>query len=413
VIERSPVYYGWVILAAGTLGMSMTTPGQTLGVAVFIDPILADLALERSAVSALYLGGTLIGALTLPLVGRLVDRHGPRAVGATVAALFALACVFMGTVWNAGSLAIGFTLIRGLGQGALGLVSVQVINLWFVRRRGLAIGLAGLGYAGLNAVFPLFIAMLIEAFGWRTAYPLLGGLVALTILPVAAVFFRERPEAFGLVPDGRLTPGAASRIAEAAFTPAQARRTAMHWQLVAGAMTVSMLGTGLVFHHFAIMGANGLDRVAAAGVFVPLALVTAVTNLGAGWLLDRVRPVRVQSVMSGLLAVALIAATLVRDVPGALAYGAIFGVMQGLQFAVSATAFAHYFGRAHLGAIRGVVSTLGVGASALGPVVVAAGPELLGAFAPGLRFLAILPVALAVSGLFVHEPRRPGPEAGP
>jgi len=124
-----------------------------------------------------------------------------------IAALFALACVGMGLVQGVITLGLGFIAIRGLGQGALGLISVNAINLWFVQRRGLALSLSGIGFALGIGTFPLLIEGLITQYGWRWAYGLLGVLVAVTILPVGAVVFRRQPEDYGLQPDGRLPRG--------------------------------------------------------------------------------------------------------------------------------------------------------------------------------------------------------------
>ena len=109
-----------MILAVAGLGMIMTTPGQTVGVSVFLDRIIVDLGVSRTLVSSLYLIGTLTGSVALPWVGRFIDRRGPRLAVVLIAASFALACVFMGQVRNVAMLAIGFVLIRGLGQGSPG-----------------------------------------------------------------------------------------------------------------------------------------------------------------------------------------------------------------------------------------------------------------------------------------------------
>ncbi|MGF1571152.1 MAG: hypothetical protein ACFCVD_24265 [Nodosilinea sp.] len=125
LIAASPVYYGWLVLAAGTLGQLMTTPDQTIGVSVFLDSIITDLGLIRSTVSLLYLLGTLSGSLILLFVGRFIDRRGPRVAVGAIAALFALACLGMGQVRGPIALGLGFVAIHGLGQGALGLVSIK------------------------------------------------------------------------------------------------------------------------------------------------------------------------------------------------------------------------------------------------------------------------------------------------
>ncbi len=156
LVERTPVYYGWVILLAGTFGLFMTTPGQTVGVSVFLDSIIVDLGLSRSTVSLLYTFATLAGSLALPFVGRFVDTKGPRRAVIVIAILFALACVWMGFIRGIVSLFVGFMLIRSLGQGSLSLVSLHVINLWFIQRRGLAVGPLRNGFCPVICAIPPF-----------------------------------------------------------------------------------------------------------------------------------------------------------------------------------------------------------------------------------------------------------------
>ena len=407
LVERSPVFYGWVVLGVATLGMVMTTPGQTLGVSVFLDPILADLGAERGTVSLLYTLGTLAGAVALPFVGRALDRWGPRVLVVAVSAGLALACVWMASVRDLTGLAIGFVLIRGLGQGALGLVSLHAITIWFVRRRGLAIGLTGVGMAAATAFFPLLIEGLVSAWGWRTAYAALGGLVALTILPLGALFFRRDPERYGVTPDARrpLPPPPPGRE-EVTVSADQARRTLAFWYLAASIATISALSTGLVFHHFDLMSVRGMDRLAAAGVFVPLAFVAAGANFGAGLLLDRVAPRFMVCAMLLAMAASLVAATLVQG-PSLWLYGGLLGLTQGTMGAVSGTVFAAYFGRRAIGGIKGTAQTLSVGGAAAGPVLLAWGQSAAASYVPVLLIAALWPLGLAVGALFVRRPKTP------
>lgn len=409
IIDRSPIYYGWIVLAAGTLGIIMTTPGQTLGVSVFLDAMIADLGLSRSGVSLLYTAGTLAGALIVPFVGRWIDRCGPRVAVTVISALFALACAGMGLVTGPVSLLLGFTAIRSLGQGALGLVSQYVINLWFVRRRGFAIGLSGIGMALAGAVFPLGIQALMTNYDWRVAYALLGAIVALTILPVGALLFRERPEMFGLLPDGPDRTGERTPPEEAEYTLAQARRTAIFWLFLASGFLTGALGTGLVFHHFSIMAANGLSRTAAAAIFTPIAFLAAAGNLLTGLLLDRIEPRRLLPIALGLLAGALLMAPWVVGAPLAWLYGGIVGGMQGMQSAIGAAAWPHYFGRANAGAIRGIAFTSSVVGAAVGPLPFAWGFESFGSYTAVLMALATMPLAAALASFFVRPSGPPGP----
>jgi MFS transporter, OFA family, oxalate/formate antiporter len=407
VIDRSPVFYGWIVLAAGTFGIMATLPGQTVGVSVFLDEIIRDLGLSRSLVSTLYLVGTLVGSFVLPFVGRFIDRRGPRLTVIVVAAAFALACVWMGLVQGVVMLLIGFTLIRALGQGSLSLVSLHVINVWFVRRRGLAIGLAGIGMAAATAIFPIAIEGLIRDVGWRQAYMLLGAAVALTILPIGASFYRGHPERFGYVPDR--TTASAARLAPAAdepsYTPEAARRTWTFWIFITGALLGSCLGTGLVFHHYSILAASGIDRVTAAAAFVPFGVVSAVANLGTGYLMDRVQPRFLLSVMTLALGASLVMAPFITGPSTLLAYGVLLGLRGGMQSAIGGSVMAYYFCRAHIGAIKGIATTMLVVGSAFGPLLFSLGLDVSGSYAPVLVGSAVPTIAFALVVPFLRLQR--------
>lgn len=407
VIERSPLPYAWVVLASAVVTTMATVPGQTVGVSVFLDPILADLDVARSTVSLLYTVGTLAGSLALPFIGRFIDARGPRLAVGLIAGGFALACAFMAGVSGLAMLAVGFVLIRGLGQGALSLVSVHVVNLWFVRRRGLAVGLTGLGMAIATAIVPGPLAALIEAVGWRGAYAALAVAVAAIALPLGVTFFRGHPEAFGQRPDGHRA-GVARDVApvrESNLTLAEARRTGAFWLITAGDVAVSAFGTGLVFHHFDILAQSGVERAAAAAVFVPLGLVTAAGNIGAGALLDRVAPRFVLVATLAFLAGALVLAGWLP--PGTLlVYGTLIGLAQGMKSAISGSIFAAYFGRRHIGAIKGFATTISVAGTAIGPLAFAVGRDLSGSYLPVLLATAAVPAALAAASLWLRPPRR-------
>ncbi len=386
----------------------MTTPGQTLGVSIFLDRIITELGLSRATVSLMYTVGTLVGSFSLPLIGRFIDLRGPRTAVILISALFALACVWMGFVSGPVTLLLGFILIRGLGQGALGLVSLHVINLWFVRKRGFAVGLSGLGIAVATALFSFFIEALIAAFGWRLAYILLGGLVACTILPLGAWLYRGRPELYGLKPYSAARAPDAAAPEERRYTLVQARRTLTFWLFSSSDFFVAALGTGLIFHRYDIMAGSGIDRLAA--VFVPFGFITAGTNLLTGVLMDRLPPRFLLSVMLLLLCASLGFAPFVSTPALVLAYGALLGLSQGMKGAIQGSVYAYYFGRTHIdiGAIKGFALTLSVAGTAFGPLLFAFGTDWLGGYAPILVFSALPPLLVALTAPFLKPLRTDG-----
>lgn len=390
------------MLTASTIGMAMTIPGQTVGVSVFLDSIVADLDLSRSAVSGAYTVGTLVASLALPFVGRQVDRVGPRRAVIVIATLFALACAFLGAVTGFVTLLIGFIALRGLGQGALSLVSIHSINIWFVRRRGMAVGLAGVGMAGAIAVLPLGLDRLMGEFGWRWAYVILGMGVLVVMIPVGGGLFRHRPELYGLFPDAsKKTPDESHTADETHYELAQARRTFTFWLYVTGGFLMAAFGTALVFHHFSIMFESGVERSAASLMFVAYGVLVAAATLTTGFLIDRIPPRFLLSGALGLMATAMLWAPSVATTATVVAYGVVLGGMQGMGQAIQSTVYGHYFGRVHFGAIKGLATTIMVAGTAAGPLVVAWGFEMSGSYQPVLWGAALLPLALALVAPFL------------
>ena len=392
-VRDFPVYFGWPVTVAAAVAMAATLPGQTAGVSLFIDSFIADLGISRPAVSLAYTGATVGSAAVLPFAGRALDRWGPRRGIVVIAALFALACVGMGQVQGLATLVLGFFLLRALGQGSLSLAAIHVVNLWFVRRRGMAVGVMGLGMAGALAVVPGLIEQGIGGIGWRETYVVMGIVVAAVMLPVGLVFFRRHPETYGLVPDG--TAARLDDPPEPSVTLADARRTLPFWVLTGGLATTACLGTALLFHHVDVMSSGGLTRAQAALLFVPYGVMTAVPSLGAGVILDRMGPGRVFAVGLTLYAGMLAAAPHITTEAGVLGYGVAFGLAQGTLGNVGGSAYAHFFGRAEIGAIKGLTRTLFVAATAIGPPLVAFGQGLWG-YGPTLGGLALVPAAFAL-----------------
>jgi MFS transporter, OFA family, oxalate/formate antiporter len=413
LVARAPFFYGWVVLAVGALGIIMTSPGQTYAVSIFVEHFIADLGLSRSLVSTLYAAGTVAGSLALPFVGRAIDRHGSRRMVLLIAVLFGLACLFMGLVGGAFTLALAFVAIRMLGQGGLALVSQNAINQWWVRRRGLALGLSGLfaSLLGLGA-FPALVNWLIPQIGWRLTYAALGGLLLLVMAPLGYLFLRDRPEDFGLRPDGAAVPTPSTAQPSAAppleenWTRPEALRTPVFWLVAAALATLAMMSTGLFFHMVSLFAAGGLSSAVAASVYLPIAVTTALVNLGSGALVDRF-PLRFALAASLFLqALALWLAQSLTTVPLAFLFGIVLGVSSGLARTLGGVTWAAYFGRAHLGSISGVASTLLIFGAALGPLPLGYARDLLGDYELALTLLAIIPLALGVASLFLRPPQR-------
>lgn len=101
MVDHSPFFYGWVILAAGTLGTVMMGPSQTFTVALFTDTFVTELGISRSTLSLIYGAATLGASLLFPITGRLVDRHGTRRMMLAVTFAFVISLAAMSLVASA------------------------------------------------------------------------------------------------------------------------------------------------------------------------------------------------------------------------------------------------------------------------------------------------------------------------
>ena len=392
-------FHGWRVLAFATLTAALTGPGQTVGVSVFIDPIIAELGLSRSQVSTAYLIGTMLGALSLPTVGRWVDKVGARTAITAIGAGFAAALVAMSGVGSFITLAIGFTFIRFLGQGSLSLASTVAVTHWFERNRGTAIGIYATFTGMLMGLTPLGLNLIIESTTWRTAWIIAGAFIAFTVVPIGRFGIISYPADIGEVPDGHASVAARGGTvvrSTDSLTRAEALRTVPFWVLLAGSASAGMLATALNFHQISLLGEAGLSTSAAALMFLPQVIGSSAAALTFGALTDRVSPRALVPLTTLFLAGALVLAAVVSSGWVVVAYAVCLGLAGGSSRSVTAALLPKWFGVDHIGSIQGFMTFAGVAASALGPVAFSLGRDWLGDYTATALAWAALPATVAV-----------------
>lgn len=400
-----PTFSGWRIVIVSALAMGLSGPGQTVGISVFVDPMIAALDLTRSEVALAYLVGTLGGAFALPRIGRLIDDRGARWTMAFVGGVFGALLVVMAGVTGLLTLALGFVGIRMFGQGALGLVATTAVAPWFDRRRGVAIAATTAIGSAILSMVPLVSAFAIDAVGWRWSWLLLGVLVWGVVLPLAYWGMIDRPSDVGQQADGVAVP---SRRRSCAPTRSlgrnQAIRTPMFWVVASAVAATGMIGTGLSFHQIDLLGEQGLTPVEAAANFLPQTFASLTATMLVGRMVDRL-PARWVLLASMLvLSGAMIGVSYVSPGITAAMYGMAVGAAASATRVLEAAAFPRLFGLDHLGSIRGVVTSLSIGSTAFGPVVLSFGHDVTGSYTRVLQVLLVIPVGVAVLGMLVSEP---------
>lgn len=386
-----------------SIAVAMTAPGQTAAVSVFIDPMISDLGISRTAVSTAYLVGTLTGAAAMPMVGRVIDRIGVRKTLVVLGALFGAVLIAMSFASEVFGLTAGFVGIRMVGQGALGLAATTITARWFRRRRGTALGLVSGAGAGFISISPVLLERLIATEGWQAMWVYEGIAVWVVVIPIAVFGVRNHPHDVGQFVDGD-PRSAEAHGPEIGVTRGQAMRTPFFWVLCAAVAAAGMLGTAVAFHQISLLTEHGLTPVEAAANFVPQTLAGIVATLLTGYVMDRLAPKGLIIASMTGLAAGLAWATVVGPGWSALGFGVVMGAAGNAIRTIEAAMTPRLFGTKHLGAIRGVVTLVSVASTALGPVWLAWPHELSGSYTPALLVSIAIPTAIIVATVVTRIP---------
>lgn len=419
---RWPFFYGWMVLLWGMAGVILSVPGQTTGVSAFIEPLLRDLGISRLQISGAYLFGTLASSLLITPSGKLFDRIGARWMGfgsclalgvvllllsqtAHIAAI--LAPLVPRPVAAIGTLGLLFFLLRLTGQGILTISSRNMVMKWFDRHRGLASGISGATVSFGFSYAPTCFSYLIGLHGWSGSWFLMGLVLAVLFAPLLLFFFRDNPEACGLVPDGKPPVAGKHKVPPTvrSFTLAEARRTFSFWVfaltmgLQALVITAATFNIESIFEHAGMTGAEGF------AIFPYSAFVAVAVNLLGGWLSDRAPLQWFLSTM--LLAMAANLVGLVFLESGWPVRCMIIGngIANGLFGILMSVTWPRYFGRGHLGAVSGLCMTLMVVFSSIGPAFYSAVLDLSGGYGAASVLCLAATLALFAASFLVRNPQ--------
>ncbi|NYE45340.1 MFS family permease [Spinactinospora alkalitolerans] len=387
--------------------LALSGPGQTAGISVFVDHIIADLDVSRSAVSLAYMVGTLCGAFALPWIGRAVDRFGVRRVLALVALAFGAFLSLLASVQELVGLTVGFVGARAMGQGGMTMIATTAVGIAVTRRRGTALGITtAAGTAGIS-LFPLLSERVITEIGWRHTFLAEAGLIWIVVLPIAwwgMRGVRRVPE------EGERSGADGHGPAEATAWPLRSIvRTSMFWAISSAVACSGLVTTAVFFHQVSVLGEQGLTPTEAAANFLPQTLAGLLASLLFSAATDRFSPKLLISGAMAVHAVTLVLLPLVSPGVTAMAYGATLGAAAAGARGVEAAAFPYYYGTASLGTLRGLTQSIAVASTAVGPLLLSLGHDLTGSYEPVVVLLAALPAAIAVAAPFARRPQPTAP----
>ena len=390
-VQQFPFYYGWVVFASAALTSYHCRPlmaATTLS--VFVVPMTEQLGWSRGLFSgALSLGGLAAVAVS-PFVGRLIDKYGAGWVVASASGAMGLCAIGLSLITQAWMFYALYIPGRMLFASPLELGTATAVSNWFQRRRPLAFAILGATQGSGLAAMPLVAQLIISGWDWQMAWLSLG-IFTIAIGVIPSLLMARRPEDIGLELDPEpaqtqlaaqlndvgkprdnpraATEGSQHRFTELNFTVQEAVHTRAFWILAAFSAFAFAAQGGVAVHQVPHYINEGLRAPIAA----IMASTFAISQVAGGFIWSgsaRKLPLRFLLAMTGLcVGLGAIGTGASGTLGWGIAAAATFGVGMGGMHLLLRLAWADYYGREHLGAIRGLTLPIQISGQAIGPIV--------------------------------------------
>jgi len=434
--NRLPFYYGWVILTIASVPSFGSRPVMAVAtLSVFVVPMTDAFGWSRGQFSAAVSLGALGGLLVSPLAGKLIDRYGSGVLLSASAALVGCCAIGLSMISNIGAFYALYIPGRAAFSSPLELGTSTAVSNWFIRRRPMALAYMGIIQGIGLTIFPFIAQVLINGWGWRTAWLTLGIFTLSTgIAPILLLMVR-RPEDMGLEPDpekgsksagtsggtavitGEITAGVApdvsnqeqpapARYTESDYTVKQALATRAFWILALFSVFGFIVQAGVSLHQ--------VPHYIEQGVPTHLAALTASVFAfgqvpgGLAWsLLARRIPLRLLLSSAGaIMAVGAIGTGYSSSLSVGIPMGFCLGVGVGGIHLLLRLTWADYYGRLHLGSIRGLTLPAQIAGQATGVIIAGFMFDATGNYQVPFTVFGIL---VAFAAVMVLAARPPGP----
>ena len=405
--SKDRIYYGWAIVLVSAVGLS-TGPGQFVfsSLGLFIIPLGNEFGWDRAEVSLASTFFTITLGITVPFIGRLIDKFGSKTVLIPSIVFMALGLIaislLISELWH---LFLIFILIGLLSAGANSPPYMRVISTWFDRRRGLAIGIA-MGGAGASFMYiPPLVQYMIDAYGWRSGYYSLAAITLLITLPLMLLFFRD-PHNEDEILDFDEKPLEGADYSQTGMTISEALKTRVIWFLFLIFCLLSFCLYGLYFHLVPMLIDRGMSSTDAAWIASSIGVTVIIARIVIGFLIDRFFAPRIALVCFVLTIVGL--ALLANGAVYAMALlAAVFiGFSLGVEIDLLAYLTSRYFGLKSFGQIYGVLFTSFLLGASLGPVSFGLAFEMTGSYIWVLLLsIGLIVLASIVTALLPKYPK--------
>jgi len=355
--------------------------GQTYFIGIFGHAIQQDFAMSHTQWGGIYMAGTLLSALLLPITGKLIDQVTLQRYTFFVVLCLAFACWFITQVHSLAWLVVGVFLLRQSGQGLMSHVAYTSMGRYFDQQRGKATAMAAMGFAAGEAVLPLIAVMAIAAVGWRWSYAGVALIVLVLILPTSLWLLRghhgrhqdyeqklKQSEEVSLSQQAFPTQIVENPTSVKSWRRRDVLKDYRFYLILPGVSATSVVSTALFFHHLNLADEKGWSHTFMTGNYLLYSFIVTVMAVIAGQLIDRFSALALMPFTLLPIAAALLMINLVDSYWVIWPYMVLLGIGSGLSQTAQAALWPECYGVRYLGSIKSLFWTVVVFASALGPV---------------------------------------------
>ncbi|NLD70628.1 MAG: MFS transporter [Limnobacter sp.] len=414
---RARLFHGWIVVWSSFAAMTVIF-GVAYSFAAFFDPFAREFDAQRADVSWVFGLSALLYFSLGAVGGALADRFGPRATGIAGMGCLAAGLLLSSIAQDLRSIYLAYGLGIGIGVALVYTPSMGAVLPWFVRRRGLASGIASSGIGAGTLLVPVLAAWLIASLDWREAMRWLA-LGVLLVGFVASWGLERDPARRGLAADGDTpapagaAPAGAPRKPPAGHRLGEAVRTPLFVWLYA-----SVLLAGLpMFIPFAHLSASARDAGIAETESVALVGLIGIGSLvgrfGIGALADRLGRLSTQIIVELMMGASFALWAIAEGYPTFAAFALIFGLSYGGIVSLLPPICSDLFGLRAVSSIIGLLYTGAAFGALLGPVAAGALFDRSGNYAAAIAVCAACSVLAALAATRVLALSRRQPETAP
>lgn len=417
--DKQSFFYGWYVVAASWVTLFLLS---AVAVAIFFKPILDEFGWDRATLSLVQSLALMFYAIVSPFLGRLIDRYGPRVTLFLCVATQTLSSAIIGLATNIWHIYTGRFLYE-----VKALNGTQVlVNRWFVKKRGMALGIVATGVPAGTLVLSPISQYLVDAWGWRETI-LFWALVSFIIVLPLTVFIRNNPQDKGSGPDGEpLTPRKivtdlnsqqkirAQRVdLRTGSSLAEAARSKPFWLLNASHL-ICGIGCGFMMTHIVIFATDiGYSAMIGASLLSVQGGVNLVGVLLTGHMSDRVARNRVLSLTHFVRSLSFITVVIFISLGGGslwILYAAmvLFGFGWFTTAPLAYGLVADLFGGLRMGTIIGVALSCHTIGMALGAYTGGVTFELTNSYYLFFLIQGVLEFLAAILAMAISQPKNIG-----